>query len=134
MYEIIKLICFLAVISYASTLDVMTRIIPNRIYLMLLLTGLLQAGFSSVTGLILTAIPLLITAAICKDFGGGDVKFGALCGFILKGTNGLAGLALGSVCCIIAVPIIRKYVRWDKIPLVPFLSAGCAIVAIILQF
>ena len=134
MYGVIKLICFLAVIGYASVLDIMTRIIPNRVYFLLLLTGLLQVDLSSVTGLALTAVPLLITAAIRKDFGGGDVKFGALCGFVLKGTNGLAGLALGSVCCLLAVPIIRKYVRWDKIPLVPFLSAGCAVVAVILHY
>lgn len=134
MYGIIKLICFLAVIGYASVLDIMTRIIPNRAYFLLLLTGLLQVDLSSVTGLALTAVPLLITAAIRKDFGGGDVKFGALCGFVLKGKNGLAGLALGSVCCLLAVPIIRKYVRWDKIPLVPFLSAGFAVAAVILHY
>lgn len=130
--EIIKLICFLVVIGYASVLDIMTRIIPLRVYVLLLLTGLIQVDISSVSGLILTAIPLLITAAIRKDFGGGDVKFGALCGWILKGTNGLVGLALGSFLCIIAVPIIRRFVQWDKIPLVPFLSAGCASIATIL--
>jgi Flp pilus assembly protein protease CpaA len=134
MYGVIKLICFLAVIGYASVLDIMTRIIPNRVYFLLLLTGLLQADLSSVTGLILTTVPLLITAAIRKDFGGGDVRFGTLCGFVLKGTNGLAGLAIGSACCLLAVPIIRKFVKWDKIPLVPFLSAGCAAVAVILQY
>lgn len=134
MCGIIKLICFLAVLGYASVLDVTTRIIPNRVYLLLLLTGLLQANLSSVTGLILSAIPLLITAAIRKDLGGGDVKFGALCGFVLKDTNGLAGLALGSVCCLFAVPIIRKFVKWDKIPLIPFLSAGFTAVAVVLQF
>ena len=133
MYGIVKLICFLAVIGYASVLDIMTRIIPLRVYLLLLLTGLIQTDFPSVTGLILTAIPLFITAAIRKDFGGGDVKFGILCGFVLKGTNGLAGLALGSVFCLLAVPIIRRFVHWDKIPLVPFLSAGCAVIAVILQ-
>jgi Flp pilus assembly protein protease CpaA len=134
MFGIIKLVCFFAVLGYASVLDVTTRIIQNRVYLLLLLTGLLQADFSSVTGLILTVVPLLITAAIRKDFGGGDVKFGALCGFVLKDTNGLAGLAIGSVFCLFAVPIVRKYVKWEKIPLVPFLSAGFAAVAIILQF
>jgi Flp pilus assembly protein protease CpaA len=133
MCGVIKLICFLAVIGYASVFDVTTRIIPNRVYLLLLLTGLLQAELSSVTGLILTAVPLLITAAIRKNFGGGDVKFGALCGFVLKGTNGMAGLALGSVFCLLAVPIIRKFVKWGKVPLVPFLSAGCAAIAVILQ-
>lgn len=134
MYGIIKLICFLAVLGYASFLDITTRIIQNRVYLLLLLIGLLQVDLSSVTGLILTAIPMLITAAIRKNFGGGDVKFGALCGFVLKGINGMAGLALGSVFCLLAVPIIRKFVKWGKVPLVPFLSAGCAIVAVILQF
>lgn len=129
-FKTVKAILSLCVILYASILDITTRIIPNRIYVFQLLTGLIYCDMGSLTGLILTAIPLCITAAVCKDFGGGDVKFGSLCGFILKGTNGLTALAIGSILCLAVVPIIRKLsgdpAKWRRVPLIPFFSIGAA--------
>lgn len=134
--KILKLFLFLGVIGYASVLDITTRIIPNRIYVLQILTGLMYCDIGSLAGLVLTAAPLCITAAVCKNFGGGDVKFGSLCGFILKWTNGLTALAIGSVVCLTAVPIIRRVSgdpqKWSRVPLVPFLSVGCAVCAFFL--
>lgn len=136
--SIIKTCLFLCVVIYASVLDVMTRIIPNRVYLLQILTGLICLDTQSLAGLILTAIPLCVTAAIFRGFGGGDVKFGSLCGFILKGMNGWTALLIGAVVCLITVPIIRKVSgdpqKWRRVPLIPFFSVGAACVALLQLF
>lgn len=129
--EWLKPACFAAVCVYASVLDVMTRTVPKRVCLLLLLTGLIGADLSSVTGFVLAAVPLVVTAVIRKDFGGGDVRFGALCGWVLQGANGLAGLATGAVLCLLTAPFLRRRAGWETIPLVPFLSAGCVAVLLI---
>lgn len=137
-WTVIRYICFLPVLAYASVLDVTTRIIPNRIYILLILTGLIGFNLSSLTGLLITGVPLCITAALQKSFGGGDVKFGTLCGFVLKGTSGLMALGIGSILCLLTIPIARKIMKLPakgtRIPLVPFFSVGCVITCVILRF
>ena len=137
LLHLFQLCCFFSVLVYASYIDVKTRTVPNRIYILLLLTGLITISLPSLTGFIMTGLPLLISALVPKtELGGGDVKFGAMCGFVLKGTTGLTALLFGLIVCFVSVPIFCKVtqrsIKGTRIPLIPFLSAGCVLTSLII--
>lgn len=131
-WTIFQLACFYAVLVWASVMDIRTQQIPPYTYLILLLIGLLNPTAQSAVGFVYTLLPLLITGLIFPDrIGGGDIKFGALCGLILTGTGGLTGLLIGSILCLALAPILckvmQKPLKGISIPFIPFLSTGCVI-------
>jgi Flp pilus assembly protein, protease CpaA len=136
MAALVQLFCFSAVLLYASIIDIKTHTVPNRIYILLLITALIQVSVSSLEGLLMTFVPLLVTGLLLPNqIGGGDIKFGALCGLILTGTNGLIALITGLLLCLLIVPVIckllHKPLKGMEIPMIPFFSAGCILVFII---
>ena len=134
--QLIQLFCLSAVLLYASIIDIKTHTVPNRIYILLLVTALINITISSIEGLLITFVPLLVTGLLLPNqIGGGDIKFGALCGLILTGINGLIALITGSLLCLLLMPVvcklIQKPLKGMEIPMIPFFSAGCIIVSII---
>ena len=134
--QLMQLFCFSAVLLYASIIDIKTHTVPNRIYILLLITALLHVSVSSLEGLMITFVPLLVTGLLLPNqIGGGDIKFGALCGLILTGTNGLIALITGSLLCLLLMPVVCKLIhkplKGMEIPMIPFFSAGCIIISII---
>lgn len=132
----IYLTCFYAILVIASIIDVKMHAVPYPIYLLLILIGLLNPTLAALEGLVLTFIPLLITWLLFPArFGGGDVKFGALCGMILTGTRGLTALFFGTLLCLLIVPIVlklqHKSIKKEEIPLLPFLSVGCIVATLL---
>lgn len=132
----IQTACFFAIIIVASIIDVRTHTVPHLICILLILIGLLNPTLSALEGFIFTLIPLLITGLLFPtQIGGGDIKFGCLCGMILTGTKGLSALFFGCLLCLIIVPIVlklhHKSIKEAEIPLIPFLSIGCVIAALI---
>jgi prepilin signal peptidase PulO-like enzyme (type II secretory pathway) len=127
---------FFVVLLLASVIDIKTHTVPVPVYMLVILIGLYHPTLSALEGLVITFIPLLITGLLFPTrFGGGDIKFGALCGFILTGTKGLIALFLGAILCLFLVPILlkllHKSMKNTEIPLLPFLSIGCVIASLI---
>lgn len=132
MLELFKIAAFISVLIYASCIDIKTKTVPTKVHILLFITGLLGVNLLSFLGLIATFIPLFI-AALVTNIGGGDVKFAAMCGFVLQGTNGLLSILLGLILALVLVPIIHKLQHKPTntpFALVPYLSAGCVIMAL----
>ena len=129
-----KLILFLLVLIYASIIDIKHKKVYTTTHILLLITGLLNVSLLSFLGLIITGLPILIVA-LNGDIGGGDVKFAGMCGFCLTGLGGVIGTIIGIVIALIFIPIKRKLTKEQKpykpFALVPFLSMGYCIVAIL---
>jgi len=122
----------------ASVIDIKRREIPDKISIMIALTGLLTFSPVKLLG-ILIALPFLITAVLCKGrLGGGDIKFMAAAGFALGFEAAIIasviGLTASLIYCAFVYILRRKRVKERNMafPLAPFLSTGC-MTAFILQ-
>lgn len=124
---ILKGFLFFSVLLYATIHDARTKIIPDKVHVLLILIGLLGWTWDSLLGLLLVPLPFLVVAVAFKDsLGGGDVKLMAGIGSVLGVMGGLAagimGLSLG-----ILVNIIRGK-RNKAFALGPYLAVGAMIV------
>lgn len=125
----IKNILFIIVLIYASYCDIKTRIIPDRVHVMIILLGLIQINIvSSILGLLLVPLPFLVVPLIKSDtLGGGYIKLVGACSFYLGLYGGLLGSGLGLSLAIFVNVIYFKYKGLDdigKFPLVPYLGWG----------
>jgi leader peptidase (prepilin peptidase)/N-methyltransferase len=126
---IIKNILFVAVLIYASYCDIKTRIIPDKVHVMIILLGLIQVSWlDSILGILLVPLPFLVVALL-KDgsMGGGDIKLVGACSFFLGFSNGLLGSSVGLAFGILANMLYFWYMKLDytgKVPLVPYIGAG----------
>ena len=130
---IIKTIILLALLLYASVMDIKTREVPDSISVMLLILGLVDTDIarlpSMLIGMALVFMPQLISALInpSKALGGADIKVSSSAAFLLGVQNGLFALIVGMLLAVIVIPIIRKIRNIPKnqpFPLIPFLSVG----------
>ncbi len=112
-------------------MDLKYQKVFTHIHIALLLVGMFNVNVLSVIGYITAFLPFLIVA-LKGGIGGGDVKFAGMCGFVMQGINGLAGLILGLLIALLIVPIIQKIKhKKEPFPLIPYLSIGCGVIGIL---
>ena len=130
---IIKTTILLALLLYASVMDIKTREVPDSISVMLLILGLVDTDIarllSMLLGMALVFLPQFISALInpSKALGGADIKLSSSAAFLLGAQRGLFALIVGLTLAIVIMPIIRKVRKLPKnqpFPLIPFLSIG----------
>ncbi|WMJ24315.1 A24 family peptidase [Paludicola sp. MB14-C6] len=123
----IQTIFFIAILVYASIIDIKAQTVPTHIYILLLIVGLINIGPLSFLGAVFTFLPLFIVAFSTNELGGGDVKLGTMCGFVLQGVYGIIGTMIGVIFALIIISLSRT-IRHEKVnapfPLVPYLSTG----------
>ena len=131
--QIIKAIILLALLLYASVMDIKTREVPDSVSVMLLILGLVDVSIKEIPqmllGMVLVFMPQLISALInpSKALGGADIKLSSAAAFLLGVQRGLFTLIVGLTLAVIAMPIImnfRKLPKYQPFPLIPFLSVG----------
>ena len=130
---IIKTIILLALLLYASVMDIKTREVPDSISVLLLILGFVDTDIerlpSMLLGIALVFIPQFISALMnpSKALGGADIKLSSAAAFLLGAQRGLFAIIVGLVLAIIVMPIIktiRKLSKDQPFPLIPFLSIG----------
>ena len=130
---IIKTTILLALLLYASVMDIKTREVPDSISVMLLILGLVDTDIGQLPsmffGALLVFLPQFISALInpSKALGGADIKISSSAAFLLGAQRGLFALIVGLTLAVIVMPIIRKIRNLPKdqpFPLIPFLSIG----------
>ncbi|SKC77708.1 prepilin peptidase [Maledivibacter halophilus] len=129
----IKNILFIVVLIYASYCDIKTRIIPDKVHVMIILLGLIQVNIvTSILGLLLVPLPFLVVALIKNGtLGGGDIKLVGACSFYLGLSGGLLGSSLGLAFAILVNVLYFRYKGLDdigKVALVPYLGGGYGVV------
>ena len=128
-----KQLLFSGILLYASAVDARCQIVPNHVLILLFITGMIHAGMYSLQGLALAFLPLYTAALLSPSLGGGDVKFAALCGFVM-GMPVLYALLIGLTIFLIGHPLYcrfrQKPIKGTSLPLVPFLAFGCLIISI----
>ena len=131
--QIIKAIILLALLLYASVMDIKTREVPDSVSVMLLILGLVDISIKEIPqmllGMVLVFLPQFISALInpSKALGGADIKVLSSAVFLLGTPNGLFALIFGLTLAVIVMPIIRRSRKLPKdqpFPLIPFISIG----------
>jgi len=128
---------FVCSLLLLSVIDVRTRLVPNRI--LIVVAGGVAVMISSEAGidglatrsawLVATAFPLFVLSLWNSDgMGMGDVKLAALIGLAL-GSRGPLAIALGAAvgtafAAGLSIATKHQKVAHLTIPFVPFLSAG----------
>ncbi len=132
----IKDILFVLVLIYASYCDIKTRIIPDKVHVMIILLGLININVvPSILGLVLVPLPFLVVALMKNgSIGGGDTKLVGACSFYLGLAGGLVGSSLGLGFAIFANMLYFRYNGMDycgKFALVPYLGTGYLFISLI---
>ncbi|WHH59664.1 A24 family peptidase [Petroclostridium sp. X23] len=118
-----------------SFIDFEHQIIPNGIIIFMMIFGIIfpyfnkSLGYSdAVIGFFAASIPLLIIAILSRGgMGGGDIKLMAVAGLFLGWKLILLALILGCIVGSViglALILLKKIQRRDKIPFGPFLATG----------
>lgn len=131
--SIIKVLLLFAIVLHASCVDSRTMTVQNRSYVLLFMVGLLDFTNAAFVGAALAFVPLLVVGLL-TDLGGGDIKYAAMCGFVLQGTAVIPALLLAALSAMLVIPIYRHVKKKEKgtdFPFVPFLSFGFAVMSII---
>lgn len=130
----IKIILLTGILAHASVIDIRHKKVLTFTYILLFLTGLLDVSLLSIFGAVVTGLPIFLVA-LSGGIGGGDVKLSTLCGYCLGGISGLIGTIIGILLALIVMPIKRLITKEHKpykpFALVPFLSVGYIVVAIL---
>lgn len=111
-------------LTIAGVCDWMTYEIPDALHIFIAMAGLIGLQpLSALWGTLLVPLPFLIAAVKTGKIGGGDVKLMAASGFAIGVTKGLWMMVWG-LC--FGILWNKAYGRGEKrIPLAPFLAAGC---------
>lgn len=128
----IQAIVFFILLLAASALDIKKRMVPDALCAMIALTVVFSFHPQNLWG-VLVSLPFLLAAVFCGGMGGGDIKLMAATGIVLGLTSGIFATVLG-LSLVLAYSIILNLCRKTKVtavPLVPFLSIGCAAVYLI---
>lgn len=124
---------FIFVAVTASVIDIKHHIVPWYILIAMLFVGLTNVNQYSFIGFGLGFISYLLVGLL-SDLGGGDIKYAAVCGFVLKGTSILPATLIGLSAALIIMPVIlkikHKSIKGTGFALVPFISLGCIILLI----
>jgi len=126
---------FFTALLWASVQDVKEKEVGDYIHVIIAViafVGLDRARLPvMLMGAVVSALPLLIAGIVKKGcIGGADIKLMAASGLILGAGRGfialIIGLSLGAGCTF----LYRKIKKADlavSFPLVPYLTAGCAV-------
>lgn len=121
---------FMLVLLCAAAVDYKTQLVPTRIHIAMLFTGLLNVGLSSLSGFAVAFLPFFLAAMLApEEIGGGDVKLAGMIGFCMGGLNGIFALMLALILAISVISILQKLLKrkLTPFPLVPFYAVGCGI-------
>lgn len=123
----LKCILLSFVLLTASYIDFRIRRIPDWIHLLVIIIGFINFnGIDSISGLILTPLPLLLTALYQEgSIGGGDIKLISSMGFTTGFVFSINIIILTCIFALIFFLVYYQYIRKsmeNKIPLVPFIS------------
>jgi len=130
---VLKFLILLGILLYASIKDMREHEVPNTVWKLIVMLGLVNISLRDLPSMLLGAalvfLPQLIPAVINteKAMGGADIKISTACAFLLGAGRGLAAFIIGLTLFVVIVPILRK-VRHEEngepFPMVPFLSVG----------
>lgn len=135
-------------IMVGSVTDIVHRMIPNRLILMLFIGGSIFNLFFRVIDWTQAVVSLILSIALMlsirwlvswflknESLGMGDVKFSGVLGFYLGIENFLLALFIGSFLGIIYAYMIKNILKksqYGYIPFIPFLGAGALIALFLL--
>ena len=130
---VLKFLILLGILLYASIKDLREHEVPNTVWKLIVMLGLVNISHrdlpSMFLGAVLVFLPQIIPAVINteKAMGGADIKISTACAFLLGAGRGLAAFIIGLTLFVLIVPILRK-IRHEEngepFPMVPFLSVG----------
>ncbi len=130
---VLKFLILLGILLYASTKDLREHEVPDTVWKLIAVLGLVNISVRDLPSMFLGAalvfLPQIIPAVINteKAMGGADIKLSTACAFLLGAGRGLAAFIIGMTLFVLIVPILRK-VRHEEngepFPMVPFLSVG----------
>ena len=130
---VLKFLILLGILLYASIKDMREHEVPNTVWKLIAVLGLVNISVRDLPSMLLGAalvfLPQIIPAVINSDkaMGGADIKISTACAFLLGAGRGLAAFIIGLTLFVVIVPILRK-VRHEEngepFPMVPFLSFG----------
>lgn len=132
-------LCVLCVV--ASIWDLKWRRIPNWLIVVGLVTGLFlhlwgSTLWSGLLGLLVGGVPWILADLFTRGgVGGGDIKFYAMCGFLLGFDGVLVSygvLAVLSVLTLGILCLLRKVRRTDRIPFGPLIGVSAVIAGVVL--
>ncbi len=130
---VLKFLILLGILLYASIKDLHDHEVPNTVWKLITVLGLVNINLRDLPSMILGAalvfLPQIIPAVINseKAMGGADIKISTACAFLLGAGRGLAAFIIGLTLFVVIVPIIRRVRKMPKnepFPMVPFLAAG----------
>ncbi|MFI3327447.1 MAG: A24 family peptidase [Clostridia bacterium] len=133
-WEFVKLLSLTIVLFFASMQDIRENIVDNKYCILIFLIGLINVSLDSVIALAVCGGTLFIVALI-SNLGGADVKITAATAFALGTVPILIALLIGLSVSIIIEGIVsikqKKNILTRNYPLVPYISLGCVITAIL---
>lgn len=128
------LLCtFICILLTAAGIDFHTMLIPDGVHLFLLALSVLHCILepylllSSIIGLFIVSIPMLLAALLMGGFGGGDIKLCAACGFFLGWKLTLLGFFLACIAAAlygVCLILLKKATKKTSICFGPFLALG----------
>ena len=130
---VLKFLILLEILLYASIKDWREHEVPNTVWKLVALLGLVNITLHDLPSMLLGAalvfLPQIIPAVINteKAMGGADIKISTACAFLLGVSRGLAAFIIGLTLFVVIVPIIRRIRKLPKnepFPMLPFLSVG----------
>ena len=130
---VLKFLILLGILLYASIKDWREHEVPDTVWKLIAVLGLVNISIRDLPSMILGAalvfLPQIILAVINteKAMGGADIKISTACAFLLGVGCGLAAFIIGLTLFVVIVPILRK-VRHEEngepFPMLPFLAVG----------
>ena len=130
---VLKFLILLGILLYASIKDMREHEVPNIVWKLITVLGLVNISLHDLPSMLLGAalvfLPQINPAVINseKAMGGADIKISTACAFLLGAGRGLAAFIIGLTLFVVIVPILRKIrheENGDPFPMVPFLSVG----------
>ena len=124
----VQAIVFLLLLLAASVTDIKKRVVPDLLCMLIALTAAISFHPEYVWGIFI-ALPFLLAAVFYGGMGGGDIKLMAAAGLVLGLPAGIAATIVGLSLVLVYSVLFKicKKTQVIAVPLVPFLSAGCAV-------
>lgn len=118
--HIVKGIFFFFFLTAIAFLDFKTKAIPDVLLIPTALAGLIECDWNSFGGALIVSVPMLLIALLSDGIGGGDIKFMAAAGFVLKTDGALLAALIGFL-----IFVLIHFRKKQSYALAPALSIGC---------